>query len=280
MKVVILAGGYGTRIAEESQVRPKPLVEIGGRPIIWHIMKMYSHYGLNDFVVCCGYRGDLLKKYFQDFMLTTGDVVFDFKHQTTKIIPREREPWTVTLVDTGQETMTGGRLRRVAHFLDGTFCMTYGDGVSDVDVGALIAHHKQGAMLATVTAVTQPGRFGVLHLQSQDDQVQQFREKGPDEHSLINGGFFVLEPGVIDYIDGDDTIWERDPMERLVADNQLQAFRHLGFWQPMDSLRDKMVLEKMWNSGQAPWKVWEQPRPLPAVAAPLRIVAEGTAGAQ
>ncbi len=274
MQVVILAGGYGTRISEESQVRPKPLVEIGGRPIIWHIMKMYSHYGLHDFIVCCGYRGDMLKKYFQDFMLTTGDVVFDFKRQTTRIIPREREPWTVTLVDTGQETMTGGRLRRVAHMLEGAFCMTYGDGVSDVDISALIRKHKETGRLATVTAVTQPGRFGVLHLQPQADEVQQFREKGPDEHSLINGGFFVLEPKVVDFIDGDDSVWEREPMERLVAANQLQAFRHKGFWQPMDTLRDKMVLEELWNSGKAPWKVWPTLPSAPAATAALRAVSE------
>lgn len=272
MKVVILAGGYGTRISEESQVRPKPLVEIGGRPIIWHIMKIYSHYGFNDFVILCGYKGEMLKQYFRDFMLTTGDVVFDLAQNSMRIVPREVEPWRVTLVDTGQETMTGGRLKRVAHLLDDTFCLTYGDGVADIDISALVQHHKEGGRWATVTAVAQPGRFGALHLLPHDPVVHGFREKGPEDGGLINGGFFVLEPKVIDFIDDDATVWEREPLERLVAANQLQAFRHHGFWQPMDSLRDKMVLENLWKGGDAPWKVWGKEPALPAAAPRMRAV--------
>lgn len=271
MKVVILAGGYGTRISEESNVRPKPLVEIGGKPIIWHIMKIYSHYGLRDFIVCCGYKSELLKIYFRDFMLSNGDVTFDLARQSMQIAPREVEPWRVTLVDTGLETMTGGRLRRVAHLLDGTFCMTYGDGVGDVDIAALIAQHQESGLLATVTAVTQPGRFGALHLHPGEPRVQGFREKGPEDGGFINGGFFVLEPSAVDFIDGDHSVWEREPMERLVAANQLQAFRHTGFWQPMDTLRDKMVLEDLWKSGRAPWRVWDREPAADDAAAPAKL---------
>jgi glucose-1-phosphate cytidylyltransferase len=270
MKVVILAGGYGTRISEESQVRPKPLVEIGGRPILWHIMKIYSHYGLNDFVICCGYKGEMLKQYFRDYMLSTGDVTFDLARNAMTVTPREVEPWTVTLVDTGIGSMTGGRLKRVGHLLDDTFCLTYGDGVGDVDIAALIEHHRRGGALSTVTAVSQPGRFGTLALHAGDARVHGFREKGADDGGLVNGGFFVLEPDVLDFIDADSTVWEREPMERLVDAGQLQAFRHSGFWQPMDTLRDKMVLEELWQTGQAPWKVWDRPASPPVASAGLR----------
>jgi len=273
MKVVILAGGFGTRISEESQIRPKPLVEVGNRPIIWHIMKIYSHYGFNDFVICCGYKGELLKQYFRDFMLTTGDVVFDMGRNTIEIQPREIEPWRITLVDTGLSTMTGGRLRRVRHLLDDTFMMTYGDGVGDVDIKALVEFHRRGGKQATVTAVSQPGRFGALHLEAGDPTVHGFREKGKEDGGLINGGFFVLEPGVIDLIDDDETVWELEPLERLVAMNQLQAFRHHGFWQPMDTLRDKHVLEDLWNKDKAPWKVWDRPAAAADTPKRLRAVA-------
>lgn len=259
MKVVILAGGYGTRISEESQVRPKPLVEIGGRPIIWHIMKIYAHYGLTDFVVCCGYKGDMLKTYFRDFMSLSGQVTFDLARNTVHAVPEQREPWRVTLVDTGEATMTGGRLKRVRHLLTDTFCLTYGDGVSDVDIAALLDHHRKGGVAATVTAVLEPGRFGALHL-SPEHKVNGFREKGAGDGGFINGGFFVMEPSVIDQVDGDDTVLEREPMDRLVELGQLQAFVHRGFWQPMDSLRDKMVLEKLWQSGEPPWRIWDRPR--------------------
>lgn len=272
MKVVILAGGYGTRISEESQVRPKPLVEIGGRPIIWHIMKIYAHYGLTDFVVCCGYKGDMLKTYFRDFMALSGQVTFDLARNTVHVVPEQREPWRVTLVDTGETTMTGGRLKRVRHLLDGSFCLTYGDGVSDVDIGELVAFHKASGLAATVTAVMQPGRFGALHM-GRDHTVTGFREKGPDDGGFINGGFFVLEPEVVDRIDGDDTVLEREPMDRLVEDGQLQAFLHRGFWQPMDSLRDKIVLENLWQSGSPPWRIWDRPKtPMQQAGALLRAV--------
>jgi len=275
MKVVILAGGYGTRISEESQIRPKPLVEIGNQPVIWHIMKIYAHHGFDDFVILCGYKGALLKQFFRDFMLNNGDVVFDMRTSTMEIHPREMEPWRVTLVDTGESTMTGGRLKRVRHLLDGTFCMTYGDGVGDVDITALVEQHRRGNRLATLTAVSLPGRFGALHLVPGDPAVHGFREKGPEDGGLINGGFFVLEPQVCDLIDDDDTVWEREPLERLVAMDQLQAYRHHGFWHPMDTLRDKHVLEDLWKAGRAPWKVWDDPRPGRSVTAaprPIRAV--------
>ena len=256
MKVVILAGGFGTRISEESSVRPKPLVEIGGRPILWHIMKIYSAYGLNDFVICGGYKLNMIKSYFREYMISCADVTFDLRNDRVLMHTNGVEPWSVTLVDTGEHTMTGGRVKRVRSYLDGeTFCMTYGDGVADVDIGALIEFHKRSAVLATVTAVAPPGRFGVLSIDPETDLVGSFREKSNRDSGLINGGFFVLEPEVYDYIAGDDTVWEREPLERLAREHRLAAYRHEGFWQNMDTLRDKHVLEDLWQNG-APWKIW------------------------
>ncbi|NVO32552.1 glucose-1-phosphate cytidylyltransferase [Hymenobacter lapidiphilus] len=265
MKAVILAGGYGTRISEESGLRPKPMVEIGGKPILWHIMKIYAHHGITDFVICCGYKGYLIKQYFADYFLHNADVTFRLDRNEVKVHFTNAEPWTVTLVDTGQETMTGGRLRRVrGHLDDETFCLTYGDGVGDIDIQASIGYHRQQHTLATLTAVRQPGRFGVFNLPDDDSKVSSFTEK-PEGGvtSWVNGGFFVLEPAVIDYIDGDNTTWERAPLERLAAEGQLAAYRHPGFWQPMDTLRDRNMLEQLWQSGKAPWNVWSQ-NPAPA----------------
>jgi glucose-1-phosphate cytidylyltransferase len=257
MQVMILAGGFGTRISEESTVRPKPMVEIGGRPILWHIMKMYLAHGLNDFVICCGYKGHVIKQYFRDYALESADVCFDMRDGTTKLLKTKTEPWRVTLVDTGQDVMTGGRIRRAAEYLEGgTFCCTYGDGVSDVDIAALIAFHKTQGARATVTAVQPPGRFGAFTLAAGDSRVPRFKEKPEGDGAWINGGFFVLERDVVDLIDGDDTIWERGPMEALAEAGQLAAWRHQGFWQPMDTLRDRQVLESLWESGNAPWKKW------------------------
>jgi glucose-1-phosphate cytidylyltransferase len=257
MQVVILAGGFGTRISEESAVRPKPMVEIGGRPILWHIMKIYLAHGLNDFVICCGYKGHIIKQYFRDYALEAADVRFDMRDGSTTLLRTDVEPWRVTLVDTGLDTMTGGRLKRAARYLeDGPFCCTYGDGVSDVDIGALIGFHRSQGARATVTAVQPPGRFGAFTLQSGDARVPAFKEKPDGDGAWINGGFFVLERDVIDLIDGDDTVWERSPMERLAAQGQLAAWRHTGFWQPMDTLRDRQVLESLWAEGRAPWKKW------------------------
>jgi glucose-1-phosphate cytidylyltransferase len=257
VQVVILAGGYGTRISEESAVRPKPMVEIGGRPILWHIMKIYQAHGLNDFLICCGYKGHLIKQYFRDYALDDADVCFDMRENTTTLLRTSTEPWRVTLIDTGLETMTGGRLRRAAaHLQDGPFCMTYGDGVGNVDIGRLVAfHHAQGT-LATVTAVQPPGRFGAFTLHADEARVPSFKEKPGGDGAWINGGFFVLERQVIDRIADDRTVWERRPMEQLAAEGQLSAFRHQGFWQPMDTLRDKQLLESLWATGQAPWKTW------------------------
>jgi len=257
MKVVILAGGYGTRISEESTVRPKPLVEIGPRPILWHIMKIYSAHGLNDFVICCGYKGHMIKTFFRDYALARSDITFDLANHSMKELRNGVEPWRVTLVDTGEGTMTGGRLKRVADYLDGeTFCMTYGDGVSNIDVGALVDFHRKSGNLATVSAVHQTGRFGALSLLPGENRVGGFREKANDDGHYINGGFFVLEPKVLDYIDGDDTTWEREPLEALTAEGQLGAYRHDGFWQNLDTLRDKHLLTEYWQSGSPPWKVW------------------------
>ena len=258
MKAVILAGGYGSRISEESGIRPKPMVEIGGRPILWHIMKIYAHHGITDFVICCGYKGHLIKQYFADYFLLNSDVTFRMDRHEMQIHRNHAEPWTVTLVDTGLETMGGGRLRRVREYLDeSTFCLTYGDGVSNVDIGASIHYHHQQGGLATLTAVRQPGRFGVFNLGEGESRVSNFTEK-PDsgETPWINGGFFVLEPQVLDYIEGDDTLLEKGPLERLATEGRLVAYRHAGFWQPMDTLRDRNMLEELWQSGQAPWKVW------------------------
>ena len=256
MKVVILAGGAGTRISEETQNRPKPMVEIGGKPILWHIMKLYSHYGVSDFVICLGFKGYMIKEYFANYWLHTSDVTFDLG--ANQIITHERntENWRVTLVDTGLETMTGGRLKRVAQYLekDEPFCMTYGDGVGDVDIAKLVAFHRGHGRKATVTATTAPGRFGALRMQG--TAVEGFQEKPVGDGAWINGGFFVLSPDVLNLIDGDSTVWEREPMEKLAASGELAAYKHPGFWQPMDTLREKNQLEALWESGKAPWKVW------------------------
>ncbi len=255
MIVVILAGGYGTRIAEESDNRPKPMVEIGGKPILWHIMKIYSHYVINDFIVCLGYKGYIIKEYFSNYLLHMSDVRFDFQAGTQELLQQEAEPWRVTLVDTGLETMTGGRLRRVRHLLGNEdFCFTYGDGLSAVNIGELVAFHKRHGGLATVTAVRPPGRFGSLR--TAGTVVEAFEEKPLGDGGTINGGFFVLSPRCIDYIPGDQTTWEQEPMTRLARDRQLHAYSFDGFWQPMDTLRDKRHLEELWSSGTPPWKVW------------------------
>lgn len=255
MKVVILAGGLGTRISEESHLRPKPMIEIGGKPLLWHLMKIYSAHGLRDFIICLGYRGYMIKEYFANYYLHTSDITFDLSSNSVEIHQNTAEPWKVTLVDTGEETMTGGRLKRVKQYVgDGDFCFTYGDGLGNVDVGRLVEFHKGQKTLATVTAVQPQGRFGALKLAR--EKVSGFEEKPLGDGGWINGGFFVLSPGVIDYIDGDDTHWERRPLERLAAEGQLAAYRHSGFWQPMDTLRDKSQLEALWDSGKAPWKNW------------------------
>ena len=257
MKVVILAGGYGTRISEESTVRPKPLVEVGGQPILWHIMKIYSAYGLNDFVICGGYKSHMIKNYVREYTLALSDVTFDLRNHSIELHRNGVEPWRVTVVDTGENSMTGGRVKRVQPYLDDeTFCLTYGDGVADIDIGDLLRFHHQSKALATVTAVREPGRFGALGLMPDESRVLRFREKANDDGGFINGGFFVLEPEVCDYIDDDDTVWERDPLERLALEGKLAAYRHRGFWQCMDTLRDKHVLEGLWQRGEAPWKVW------------------------
>lgn len=255
IKAVILAGGKGTRIAEETAVRPKPMVEIGGRPILWHIMKSYSHYGVNDFVICCGYLGHKIKEYFLNYSYQNADLTMDLESGAVTIHQSNVEPWRVTLVDTGQDTLTGGRVGRIASYVrdDPFFCMTYGDGVSDVDIGALIAFHERHGKKATVTAVTPLARFGALEMEG--DAVTHFVEKPHNEAGYINGGFFVLKPSVLDLIEGDETIFEKGPLETLAADGDLMAFRHDGFWQPMDTLRDKEHLEEMWAAG-APWKSW------------------------
>ncbi len=257
MKVVILAGGLGTRISEESSVRPKPMVEVGGMPILWHIMKIYSHYGLNDFVICLGYRGEYIKQYFADFCLRRSDVVFDLKRNSMELRNTRVDPWRITCVDTGENSMTGGRLKRVRDLIDGTFCCTYGDGVSDVDVRALIDLHRSHGRLATLTAVQPGGRFGAFQLQDNDTQIGSFAEKPKGDGAWVNGGFFVLEPQVLDYVADDSTTWEREPLENLARDGQLHAYRHSGFWQPLDTLRDKQVLNDLWSSGKPPWKLWK-----------------------
>jgi glucose-1-phosphate cytidylyltransferase len=270
MKAVILAGGYGTRISEESGLRPKPMVEIGGKPILWHIMKIYAHHGITDFVICCGYKGHMIKQYFSDYFLHNSDVTFRMDRNEMQVHRNNAEPWTVTLVDTGQETMTGGRLRRIRSYLDGeTFCLTYGDGVSNVDIAASIRYHREQGAKATLTAVRQPGRFGVFNLTDQESKVNNFMEKPEGGVTpWINGGFFVLEPSVFDYIDGDSTVWEKSPLEQLANEGQLAAYRHTGFWQPMDTLRDRNLLEELWQAGKAEWKVWSN------VPTPAQIAAE------
>jgi glucose-1-phosphate cytidylyltransferase len=256
MKVVILAGGYGTRISEESATKPKPLVDIGGHPILWHIMKIYAHHGLTDFVICLGYKGHLIKEYFANYFLNRCDVRFDLRTNRIEFLSSEAEPWTVTLVDTGDKSLTGGRLRRAReHIGRETFCMTYGDGVTDLNIARVIEFHRQHRRLATVTAVQPPGRFGAFTLVEGENRIEHFREKPSGDGAWINGGFFVLEPDVIDYIDGDLTTWEKEPMQKLAQDGELFAFKHPGFWQSMDTLRDRMYLEELWTAG-APWKVW------------------------
>jgi glucose-1-phosphate cytidylyltransferase len=259
MKLVILAGGLGTRISEETDVRPKPMVEVGGRPILWHIMKLYSAHGINDFVICCGYKGYVIKEYFANYALHQSDVTFDLAEGSMETHARRSEPWRVTLVDTGDETMTGGRLKRVRHHLEGqgTFCFTYGDGVADVNIGQLIQFHRNERRLVTLTATRPPGRFGALTMESGEDRVLHFREKPDGDGGWINGGYFVCEPGAIDYIDGDSTVWEQEPLQKLAEEGQLSAFKHSGFWQPMDTLRDKKLLEDLYRTGRAPWMVWK-----------------------
>jgi glucose-1-phosphate cytidylyltransferase len=256
MKAVILAGGVGTRISEESSLRPKPMIEIGGRPILWHIMKIYSTHGINDFIICLGYKGYMIKEYFANYFLHMSDVTFDMVHNKMEIHQNNAEPWRVTLVDTGENTMTGGRLKRVREYLGGEpFCFTYGDGVGDIDITKLIAFHKAQNKLATLTGTQPPGRFGALNLSG--NHVTSFEEKPHGDGAWINGGFFVLSPEVLDYIEGDSVTWEREPLEGLARDGQLTAYLHSGFWQPMDTMRDKNHLEELWQSGKAPWKVWQ-----------------------
>ena len=257
MKAVILAGGLGTRISEETDLKPKPMIPIGGMPILWHIMKMYSHHGINEFIVCCGYKGYVIKEYFANYFLHMSDVTFDMSQNRMTVHNQKAEPWKVTLVDTGDDTMTGGRLKRVASYLqdEDIFCLTYGDGLSDVNITELIAFHKAQNVKATVTAVLPPGRFGALDVAG--DRVNSFREKPQGDGANVNGGFFVLSKKVIDYISGDKTIWERGPIERLANEGELAAYQHGGFWQPMDTLRDRLRLEDLWQSGKAPWKVWQ-----------------------
>lgn len=256
MKAVILAGGLGTRLSEETTIRPKPMVEIGGKPILWHILKMYSNHGVNDFVICCGYKGYVIKEYFANYFLHMSDITFDMRSNRMEVHQRRAEPWNITLVDTGDDSMTGGRLRRVAEYVrnDDAFCFTYGDGVSDIDIGASIEFHRNHGKAATLTATFPPGRFGALDIEGQ--QIKRFMEKPKGDGAMINGGFFVLSPRVLEYLESDATVWEQQPLQRLAADGQLMAFEHHGFWQPMDTLRDKQLLEELWASGKAPWKKW------------------------
>lgn len=257
MKAVILAGGLGTRLSEETAVRPKPMVEIGGKPILWHIMKMYSAHGINDFVICCGYKGYVIKEYFANYFLHMSDVTFNMRENRMEVHHKRAEPWNVTLVDTGDASMTGGRLKRVANYVkeDEAFLFTYGDGVADVDIKASIDFHKSHGKLATLTATFPPGRFGALDIQNK--QIRSFKEKPKGDGAMINGGFFVLSPKVIELINNDATTWEQEPLNTLAAQGELMAFEHPGFWQPMDTLRDKHYLESLWESGKAPWKIWE-----------------------
>lgn len=254
MKAVILSGGLGTRISEESHLRPKPMIEIGGKPLLWHIMKLYGHHGITEFVICCGYKGYLIKEYFANYFLHMSDVTFHMSENRMEVHHQTAEPWKVTLVDTGELTQTGGRLGRVRQYLDGTFCLTYGDGVSNVDIAKLLAHHKNEGAQATVTAIQPAGRFGALELEG--ERVRSFLEKPKGDGRWISGGFFVCEMSVFDRIEGDETIWERTPLEGLAADGELAVYRHPGFWAAMDTLRDKNFLESQWASGKAPWRVW------------------------
>jgi glucose-1-phosphate cytidylyltransferase len=255
LKAVILAGGFGTRITEETQLKPKPLIEIGGMPLLWHIMKIFSHYGINDFVICCGYKGFMIKEYFANYSLHKSNITFNLKENSTHVHSSNVEPWKITLVDTGLNTMTGGRLKKVKEFLDDeSFCFTYGDGLSDINLKELIDFHKNQNTLATVTGVRPPGRFGAMSISN--NKVTKFQEKPEGDGDWINGGFFVLEPKIFDYLTDDKTIWEREPLEKLSSDNQLSSYLHSGFWQPVDTLRDKNNLEELWKSNKAPWKKW------------------------
>lgn len=254
MKAVVLAGGYGTRLSEETQRKPKPMVEVGGRPILWHILKIYSTHGINDFVICAGYLQYAIKEYFANYFLHMSDVTFDMKENRMEVHHRRSEPWRITVVDTGEETMTGGRIKRIASYVEGTFCLTYGDGLSDVNVKESIAYHRSQGVKATVTCVQPSGRFGAVSFK--DEKVVSFEEKPRRGGSWISGGFFVLEPSIFDYIESDQTVWERAPMEGLAAEGELAAYFHRGYWQPMDTLRDKLKLEELWDSGKAPWKTW------------------------
>lgn len=255
MRAVILAGGLGTRISEESHLRPKPMIEIGGKPILWHIMKIYSHYGVNDFVICLGYKGYMIKEYFSNYFLHMSDVTFCMRKNKMEIHQKFAEPWKITLVDTGEHTMTGGRLKRVEQYIkDETFCFTYGDGVSDINIADLISFHKSTGRKATVTSIQPPGRYGALHIE--EGAVNRFQEKPAGDGAWINGGFFVLEPDVLNYINGDNTVWEQQPLQALALNGQLAAYQHQGFWQAMDTLREKNLLEELWSSGKAPWKGW------------------------
>jgi glucose-1-phosphate cytidylyltransferase len=256
MKAVILAGGLGTRISEETHIKPKPMIEIGGKPIIWHILKIYSAYGVNDFIICCGYKGYVIKEYFANYFMHMSDLTFDVSRNSVEIHQHKAEPWRVTLVDTGEHTMTGGRLKRVEAYLpdDEEFCFTYGDGVADINISSLIAFHREQKVKATLTAVVPPARFGALNLEG--CKIKSFAEKPKGDGALVNGGFFVLSKDVLSYIKDDTTVWEREPLEHLAEIGQLVAFQHPGFWQPMDTLRDKKMLEELWASGHAPWKVW------------------------
>ena len=256
MKAVILAGGLGTRLSEETHLKPKPMVEIGGKPIIWHILKIYSFYGINEFIICCGYKGHLIKEYFSNYYLHTNDITFDIANNKIEAHSRNSEKWKITLIDTGEDTLTGGRLKRVSDYLDEeeSFCFTYGDGVSNIDIKELISFHKNEGRIATLTAVQPPGRFGQISFQR--GKVLAFKEKPKGDNNWINGGFFVLNKKVIDLIEGDQSIWEEEPLKNLAKSGQLSAFHHKGFWQPMDTLKDKMLLEELWRKGKAPWKVW------------------------
>lgn len=257
MKAVIFAGGLGTRLSEETSVRPKPMVEVGNRPILWHIMKIYSSHGINDFIICCGYKGYVIKEYFANYFLHMSDVTFDLRYNQMNVLSGNAEPWKVTLIDTGEATMTGGRLKRVReHIGSEPFCLTYGDGVCDVNITELIKFHQEQGTLATLTTVQPPGRFGAIALHEGQTKINSFQEKPDGDGAWINGGYFVLEPDVIDFIKGDTTIWEQEPLTKLAEVGQLSAYRHDGFWQPMDTLRDKNSLEELWKSGAAPWKVW------------------------
>jgi glucose-1-phosphate cytidylyltransferase len=257
MKAVILAGGYGTRLSEETTVKPKPMVEIGDKPILWHIMKIYSAHGINDFIICLGYKGYIIKEYFANYMLYMSNVTVDLRENKMEVHQNGTESWKVTLIDTGENSMTGGRIKRVKDFIgDETFCLTYGDGVSDVSIRDLIDFHRNQKTIATLTAVQSPGRFGAFRLGQNQQKISAFKEKPKGDGAWINGGFFVLEARVMNYIEGDSTIWEREPLEKLALDGELAAYKHEGFWHPMDTLRDKNTLEKLWESGKAPWKVW------------------------